>query len=92
MPQSAPLELIDTVKPLVPAITIPTLIIQGRLDSVVEPAGASWLQQHLGASEKSLVVLPRSDHLVSLDSERDRVIALTREFLLGRGEAGPAST
>ncbi len=86
------LELIDTVKPLVPAITIPTLIIQGQLDSVVEPAGASWLHKHLGASEKSLVVLSRSDHLVSLDSERDRVIALTRDFLLGRGEAGSAST
>ena len=31
------LELIDLVKPLVPGITTPTLIIQGKLDSVVEP-------------------------------------------------------
>jgi carboxylesterase len=76
------LELIDTVKPLVPAITVPTLIIQGKLDSVVEPSGASWLHKHLGATEKSLVVLPRSDHLVSLDCERDRVITLTRDFVL----------
>ena len=76
------LELIDTVKPLVPAITVPTLIIQGRLDSVVEPGGAAWLYEHLGARDKSLVVLPRSDHLVSLDGERERVIALTLEFLL----------
>jgi carboxylesterase len=76
------LELIDTVKPLVPSIMVPTLIIQGKLDSVVEPGGASWLHKHLGASEKSLVVLPRSDHLVSLDRERDRVITLTRDFVL----------
>ena len=69
-----------------PAITVPTLIIQGRLDSVVEPGGATWLYEHLGSKEKSLVVLPQSDHLVSLDHERDRVIALTRDFLLGRGE------
>ena len=76
------LELIDTVKPLVPQITVPTLIIQGRLDSVVEPRGATWVHENLGASEKSLVVLPQSDHLVSLDRERERVIALTMDFLL----------
>jgi carboxylesterase len=86
------LELIDTVKPLVPAITIPTLIIQGRLDSVVEPGGALWLHEHLGASEKSLVMLPRSEHLVALDSERDQVIALARDFLLRSGGPIPAST
>jgi carboxylesterase len=78
------LELIDTVRPLVPAIKVPTLIIQGRLDSVVEPSRASWLHQHLGASEKTLVVLRSSDHLVSLDRERDRVIALTRDFVQER--------
>jgi carboxylesterase len=86
------LELIDIVKPLVPEIRVPTLIIQGRLDSVVEPGGASWLHEHLGASEKSLVVLPRSDHLVSLDRERDRVITLTRDFLTGRSGLVAAST
>ena len=76
-------ELIDTVKPLVAKLTIPTLIIQGKLDSVVEPSGASWLHEHLGSTEKSLVVLPHSDHLVALDRERDRVIAISRSFVLG---------
>jgi carboxylesterase len=85
------LELIDTIKPLVPAITVPTLIIQGQLDSVIEPGGAAWLYEHLGASDKSLVVLPRTDHLVSLDRERERVITLTRDFLLGGGGSIPAS-
>ena len=78
------LELIDEVKPLVPAITTPTLIIQGRLDTVVEPANANWLYQNLGASAKTLIILPQSDHLVALDRERDRVIQATLEFLLDR--------
>jgi carboxylesterase len=76
------LELIELVKPLVPAITIPTLIIQGRLDTVVEPSGAQWLHRHLGSTEKTLVTLDHSDHLVALDRERDRAVALTRDFVL----------
>ena len=81
------LELIDVVKPLVPGITTPTLIIQGKLDSVVEPGNASWLLDHLGSTEKSLVMLPRSDHLVALDREREQVIALTRDFVVGHGNS-----
>jgi carboxylesterase len=80
------LELIEEVKPMVPTITTPTLIIQGRRDTVVEPRNATWLREHLGAVHKSLVVLPGSDHLVALDRERERVLTLTLDFILGRGE------
>jgi carboxylesterase len=87
------LELIDLVKPLVPGITTPTLIIQGKLDSVVEPGNASWLHDRLGSTQKELVMLPRSDHLVALDREREQVIALTSDFVLGRGDSlhGPSA-
>ena len=78
------LELIDLVKPLVPGINIPTLIIQGRRDSVVEPAGASWLYDNLASTDKTLVSLAETDHLVALDREREKVIALTKAFVLGR--------
>ena len=80
------LDLIDKIKPLVSTITIPTLIIQGRLDSVVEPEGAKWLHDHLGSKQKVLVSLPESDHLLALDRERERMIAMTRDFVSGRGE------
>jgi carboxylesterase len=80
------LELIDEVKPTVPKISTPTLIIQGRRDTVVEPRNATWLHDHLGAAQKALVVLPRSDHLVALDRERERVIDLTRDFVMGQSE------
>ena len=46
------LELIEEVKPLVPSINVPTLILQGRLDTVVEPANAAWLCQHLASGQK----------------------------------------
>jgi carboxylesterase len=75
------LELIDQVKLLVAGITTPTLIIQGRLDTVVEPINARWLHRQLGAKTKALLSLPRSDHLVALDHDRDIVIRATLEFI-----------
>jgi carboxylesterase len=80
------LELIEEVKPIVPRIRIPTLIIQGKLDTVVEPRYAAWLRDHLGSSRKALIILPRSDHLVAVDRDRERAVSLTRDFILGRGE------
>ena len=79
------LELIEEVKPIVPTIAIPTLILQGKLDSVVEPRDAAWLLDHLGATRKALVVLPRSDHLLAFDRDREEVISLTCDFVLGQG-------
>jgi carboxylesterase len=77
------LELIDEVLPLVPLIQTPTCIQQGRLDTVVEPGNASWLMRHLGSADKRLLWFDRSDHLLALDRERDRVIAEALAFALG---------
>jgi carboxylesterase len=75
------LELIDEVKSLVSGITTPTLIIQGQLDTVVEPINARWLHRQLGAASKALVSLPRSDHLIALDRDRHAAIMATLEFV-----------
>jgi carboxylesterase len=85
------LELIDEVKEDVPEIRVPTLILQGRLDTVVEPANAGWLYRTLGTAEsdKRLVFMEHSDHLLALDRERDRVIAETLAFLHGSAGAAP---
>ncbi|WP_435009506.1 alpha/beta hydrolase [Tundrisphaera lichenicola] len=79
------LELIEEVRRLVPEITTPTLILQGKRDTVVEPADALWLYRKIGANPKALVVLPRSDHLIAYDRESDRAIAEALDFALGRG-------
>ncbi len=80
------LDLIEQVKPLVTEIRTPTLILQGRLDSVVDPAGALWLAGHLGSSCKDLVYFSDSDHLLALDYDHDRVIATSVAFTLSRDE------
>jgi carboxylesterase len=77
------LELIDELSPVIGTIQVPTLIIQGRRDTVVEPATAAWLYQNLGSVDKRLIYLDQSEHLLALDSERERVINETKAFLLG---------
>jgi carboxylesterase len=79
---SSALELIEKVKPLVPQIESPTLILQGRRDSVVEPLASIWLLEQLGSVTKSLGWLDHSDHLLALDYDRQQVITHVKQFLL----------
>jgi carboxylesterase len=69
-------ELIRIVRREAPGITAPTLIVQSRRDSIVDPLGARWLSHHLGTPEDRLRVvwLDRSDHLLAIDVEREAVI------------------
>ena len=77
------LEVIDEVTPSLGSITSDVLILQGKLDTVVEPRGAARLLQALGATRKRLIMLDRSDHLLAFDRDRDRVRSETLAFLLG---------
>jgi carboxylesterase len=74
-------ELIDQVKPNLPDIEVPTLIIQSRRDTVVDPSGAQFIAASLGAKTKYLHWLKHSDHIVTLDCEREEVFARTLEFV-----------
>jgi carboxylesterase len=67
------LELIESVTPRVAEIPVPCLIQQGKLDTVVEPANAEWLHNHLGSTPKRLAWYARSDHLLALDRQRSDV-------------------
>ncbi len=75
------LDLIEVVKPLVATIDAPVLIVQGRLDAIVEPSGAAWLRDRLKPGRSRLIELPRSDHLVALDHERTSMIDAVLGFL-----------
>lgn len=78
------LDLIEEVKPRVGSIRVPALILQGRLDTVVEPSGAAWLHRHIGSTAKRLIELPSSDHLLAFDHDRARVVEAVDSFLSDR--------
>ncbi len=78
--QSA-LELIARVRPRLGEIQVPTLIIQPRRDRVVDPQEAAVLLDSLGSAHKQLVWLERSDHILTLDYDRDQALQAIGTFL-----------
>jgi carboxylesterase len=74
--------LIEQVKPRLAAIRNPMLIVQSRKDNVVDPAGASYLYEHIGSAEKQLRWLENSDHDITLDREREQVFQWVGEFMV----------
>jgi carboxylesterase len=79
------LDLIDLVQQELPQIQTPLLIIQSRQDTVVDPQGAEDIRQVIGSQQKSLYELSHSDHIISLDRERETVFAQVIAFLETNG-------
>jgi carboxylesterase len=76
------MELIAQVKSRLSAIRNPMLIIQSRKDHVVDPAGAAYLYEHVGSIEKKLHWLENSDHIITLDRDREEVYRMVSEFMV----------
>lgn len=62
-------------------VTTPTLLIQSKLDNRLPMQVAECAFAKLGAKEKSLVWLDDAGHVVTVDFGKDRVFALTAEWL-----------
>ncbi len=73
-------ELIELVKPELPQIQVPTLILQSPKDTVVEPSGAEFVYKTLGSTDKRLHWLKQSDHIIPLDVEREEVFREVGSF------------
>ncbi len=61
------------VRRVLPRITAPALIVQGRLDTTVLPVSAEHLYRLLGSREKQIAWFERSGHLLPNDIEREQV-------------------
>jgi len=70
----------------------PALVMHAANDHTCPLAGARRLFERLGSADKRLVVLDRCFHVVTVDCERDRVLAELETFLAAFGGAAPSST
>jgi carboxylesterase len=75
------LDLIAQVRPEVPELRLPVLIIQSKRDSVVPPTEAEWLYQNINSQQKQLIWLYDSDHVLGLDLERETVFKEVTSFV-----------
>lgn len=68
--------LIDTMKEgreLLPKITCPILIIQSKGDIDLSEKGPEYIYKNAASTDKKVVWLERSGHIITLDYDRDRV-------------------
>ena len=83
-------QLVGLVKPMLGAITAPTLILHPRDDDMASLENAITIQRRLGGLVE-LVVLDDSYHIITLDRQRhvvaDRTVAFTRALECRLAEA-----
>jgi len=76
------LKLLLWVRPRLPRVTCPTLVIHSTLDRTIHPQSARRTFRRIGASDKELITLHNSGHCLTVDSEWRLVAEKTLDFLL----------
>ena len=72
------------VRALLPRVTRPLLVMQGRKDKTVRAMSAQVVVDGVGSVDKELVWLANSAHIVSVDGERHDVFARATAFISDR--------
>ena len=80
------LRLQNDVRGLLPRITQPILVLQGRHDQTVSLDSATRLLDEVGSVDKELVWLEDSGHIISVDRQRQAVFARAVAFIHSRAD------
>lgn len=70
-----------TVRKQMPVVDTPILIIHAQDDDMTSVKNAQFVFDNIGSSDKSLVILKDSYHMITIDKEKDRVVAEAVNFL-----------
>jgi carboxylesterase len=85
MPLAAPLKLLDlsaVVKPMLARITQPALMMHARRDHTCPMRkNVDYLMRRLGSGEKRAIELDESYHVITVDSDKERVVGEVAEFV-----------
>lgn len=74
-------KLVNEVRPRLPNVHIPALIVQGEKDSIVPMKSAYYLYNKIGSSQKKLLVLQESYHHVCHGPDRYLLFREVEKFL-----------
>lgn len=76
-------QLNEKVRKNLSLIEVPTLIIQGRFDTMIDPSNAEFIYNNINSSEKHLNWYENSGHAVTLGPERHLLQEHILQFLEG---------
>jgi carboxylesterase len=71
----------EVVKKEMPAVKNPIIIMHAQEDDMTSPKNARYLLDHIGSSDKSLVMLDDSYHMIVIDKQKEKVAQEVVEFL-----------
>jgi carboxylesterase len=75
------LKLQQQVLPMLPQISSPILIMQGKLDTTVDASVPQMIYDQVRSSLKEIYWMEKSSHCVAIDCEFDQVVAITIQFI-----------
>lgn len=74
-------DLLKEMQGAVTNLTVPVLLIHSHGDLAVDPASASELLEAIGSSDKTLMWVENSGHVITRDAEREQVFTAAEAFI-----------
>jgi carboxylesterase len=78
------LQLINLVKTDLHKIEKPILIMQSYGDGTVHPSSANFIYKRIGSTDKSIIFLHKSGHVITCDCEKEQVFEEVNSFISKR--------
>ncbi len=75
-------KFIKQVKRSLPQVDCPTLIVHSTADDTIHPDSARLVYDRVGATEREMITLHNSGHVLTVDSEWEDVAEQTYQFIL----------
>lgn len=74
-------DMLAVMREALPLVTAPVLLINSRQDLTVSPINCQSIYERLGSSEKSILWVEDSGHVITCDSCRQQVFQATSQFI-----------
>lgn len=84
-------EFLAEVRGALPQVKVPTLVIYARHDHVVPSVSSHYIYSRLGTHDKKMVALHNGFHIVTVDTDRERVFESIYSFI-SEHEGGHGAT
>ncbi|WAA12555.1 alpha/beta hydrolase [Fervidibacillus halotolerans] len=77
-------KLVKQIRPAVKEVQVPTLIVQGRRDSIVPEKSAHYLYKHICTRDKKLLMIDEANHLICYGDHNHFLFQEIMQFLEGK--------